>query len=292
MDETRDAVVPVQRMIDLPGLRMSVTEAGTGEPILLLHGFPQSSREWERVMPRLARHAHVIAPDLRGAGLTDAPRRGYERRTLQADVEALLDALALDRVTIVAHDWSALIAFALAIEKPERVERLIALAVPPPYLRFHPRLMKAMPVFAFQFALATPVIGPALLRRGRQRLPRWLMRRFAARPDAISERDAYAYLTALAEPARARAGSALYRGLIVPEFIRILAGAYRGHRLAVPAVVLFGADDSLIPRQMLTGFEVDAPHLTIEYVPGAVHFLPDEQPADIARRISEFIAHA
>ena len=254
---------------------------------MLLHGFPQSALEWARITALLAPDARVIVPDLRGAGGTERHAEGMTG-SAAGDLINLLDTLGLERASIVAHDWSALIAFALAIEHPERVERLVVLGVPPPYLRFHPRLMKAMPLFAFQYALAVPLRAGAAAARDAApaALAHAPLRRAAGRDRAARCRR---LPHVAARPARARAGSALYRRLIVPEFLRILAGRYRGHRLTVPTLALFGADDSLIPRKSLTGFEDDAPDLSIEYVPGAVHFLPDEQPDDIARRIRAFV---
>src|SRR4051794_38978342 len=95
--------------VDLPKLRMHVAEAGSGVPVLLLHGFPQHWWEWRKVIPGMAEHYRVICPDLRGSGWTDAPRKGYTRDQLLADVVALLDALNLDRVHLLTHDWTALI---------------------------------------------------------------------------------------------------------------------------------------------------------------------------------------
>ncbi|MCW2564729.1 MAG: putative hydrolase or acyltransferase of alpha/beta superfamily, partial [Mycobacterium sp.] len=81
------------RFLDLPGLRMHVAEAGSGEPLLLLHGFPQHWWAWRKVIPALAERYRVICPDLRGAGWTDAPADGYTSDQLTADILGLLDAL-------------------------------------------------------------------------------------------------------------------------------------------------------------------------------------------------------
>lgn len=277
-------------VLELPGLRMRVMEAGAGEPVLLLHGFPQDSREYTRVMPNLAVAARVIAPDLRGAGGTDAPAGRYDLATMQGDLLALLDALDLERVALVAHDWSALVGFLFCLDHPERVSRYVALAVPPPYLRLHPAMMRSMPYLWFQYALATPGLGAHLLAGGGQRLPRWLFRTFAGRPDSIPAADVEAYLAALRDPSRARAGSALYRHLIVPEFLRILLGRHRGRVLRVPTLVLFGEQDRVIPRTMLQGFEAAAPDLTVGFVNDAAHYLVDDQPAEVAQRIAQFLA--
>lgn len=276
--------------VELPGLHMRVVEAGAGEPVLLLHGFPQDSREYARVMGHLADRARVIAPDLRGAGATDAPAGRYDLATMQGDLLALLDALGLQRVALVAHDWSALVAFLFCLDHPQRVSRYVALAVPPPYLRMHPAMMRSVPYLWFQYALATPGLGARLLSGGGQRLPRWLFRTFSARQDSISAADATAYLRALRDPARARAGSALYRQLIVPEFLRILMGRHRGRVLQVSTLVLFGEEDDVIPREMLAGFDAYARDLVVDFVPGAAHYVVDDQPAEVARRIGEYLA--
>ena len=141
-----------ERMIDLPGLRMHVVEAGAGEPVLLLHGFPQSSREWAPVIMDLATDHRAIAPDLRGAGQTDAPAAGYDAPTVASDVIALLDALGLDRVALVAHDWSALVGFGMAaVALPLSVGISVLEAV------------VVVPVQAFVFTLLTAVfIGMAI----------------------------------------------------------------------------------------------------------------------------------
>ena len=132
--------------VDLPGgLRMHVAEAGQGDPVLLLHGFPQNWWEWRGVIPGLAQNHRVIVPDQRGTGWTDAPATGYERDQLLADVVALLDALEIDRVHLVGHDWGALIGFLLCFEHPERVRSFMSIAIPHPYIRFTPKAVPGLP---------------------------------------------------------------------------------------------------------------------------------------------------
>lgn len=274
------------RKIDVNGLRMSVRVEGSGDPVLLLHGFPQSSRMWAPVAADLAGDVRVIAPDLRGAGDTDAPSEGYESATLLADLVGLMDALHLDRVAVVAHDWSAVIAFELCLRHPARVSSLVAIAVPAPYIRMNPKLAvalaRAIPHLWFQWAIATPVIGPRLLSGGRQRLVRWMTLPMPAD-------DARAYAGVLRDPARARAASRLYRGLIIPAFINILRGTYHGRVLRTRTLILFGGDDALIPRDALAVSPEDAPDTSIEFIPGGAHFLVDEQPEAVTRRIRDFL---
>lgn len=293
MDEKMDAAVTAvrERTIELPGLRMHVVEAGEGEPVLLLHGFPQSSREWAPVIATIATDCHAIAPDLRGAGQTDAPAGGYDSATMVSDVIALLDALGLDRIALVAHDWGALVGFDLCLKHPERVSSYVAVAVPAPYIRMTPKLagamMRAMPHLWFQWVIATPGLGPRMLSGGRQRLAHWLLRSFETRP--MNDADVAAYVDALRDPARARAASKLYRGLILPGFMNIVKGAYRGRVLQTPTLVLFGADDALLPKDALTVSPEDAPRTRVEFVPGGAHFLVDDNPQEVSRRIRGFL---
>ena len=279
------------RTVTANGLRMHVTDAGVGMPVLLLHGFPQSSREWAPVMTALADRAHLIAPDLRGAGRTEAPESGYDSATVTRDLTALLDELGLDRVDLVAHDWGALVGFDLCLAHPERVRRYVAVSVPAPYLRMNRvlagALVRAMPHLWFQWVVATPGVGPALLSRGRQRLARFIIHSFEKAPKPAE--DVVAYLETLREPARARAASRLYRGLILPGFMKAVNGAYRGRVLTTPTLILFGAEDGLIPKDALIVSPEDAPHTSVEFVAGGGHYVVDENPAELARRIADFL---
>src|SRR5690349_5824758 len=128
------------------GLRMHLAEAGpTDAPaVLLLHGFPQHWWEWRAVIPPLAERYRVIAPDLRGAGWTDAPASGYSLDDVLDDVLALLDSLDLRRVGLVAHDFSVFVGYRLCFDHPDRIAGFLCLG-PHPYLRFTPHMLAGIP---------------------------------------------------------------------------------------------------------------------------------------------------
>ena len=94
------------RFVDVNGLRMHVAEAGEGEPLVMLHGWPQHWYEWRHLIGPLSETRRVICPDLRGLGWTDAPPGGYEKENLASDVLALLDELGVDRFDLMGHDLS------------------------------------------------------------------------------------------------------------------------------------------------------------------------------------------
>jgi pimeloyl-ACP methyl ester carboxylesterase len=163
------------RFVELPGLRVHVAEAGAGEPLVLLHGFPQHWWGWRKVLPSLAASYRVIAPDLRGAGWTDAPSHGYTEQQLVDDAVAVLDALGLDRVHLAGLDIGGILGFRLCLAHPERVRRFVCLAAPHPYPAFSARVLLETWRLWPGFAAALPLLGPRLLGRGRQALPRRMM---------------------------------------------------------------------------------------------------------------------
>jgi pimeloyl-ACP methyl ester carboxylesterase len=276
------------RFLDLPGLRMHVAEAGAGEPLLLLHGFPQHWWGWYKVLPALAQRYRVIAPDLRGAGWTDAPAAGYTAEQLVADVVALLDALELDRVRIMAHDWGALVGFLLCLSHPQRVERYVSLAIPHPFVKFNPRLVTAVPRLWFQYAIATPALGPMLLAKGRQPMAHYLLDHYTSDRSAFTPDDRELFAAPFRDGARARAGSALYRHFIVPLFPAVMAGRYRTKRLVTPTLILYGGEDPNMTGEILDGHQNYADDLTIEEVDGASHFIADEKPQVVIDRALAF----
>jgi len=117
------------RFVDVGGVRLHVATAGTGPPLVLLHGWPQHWWCWRHVIGELARHHRVLAPDLRGFGWSDAPAGDYAKSTFAADIVALLDREGIDRAAIIGHDWGGYTAFLLALEFPERVERVLGLDI-------------------------------------------------------------------------------------------------------------------------------------------------------------------
>jgi pimeloyl-ACP methyl ester carboxylesterase len=283
------------RFVDLPGLRMHVAEAGEGPPLLLLHGFPQHWWAWRKVIPELARDYRVICPDLRGAGWTDAPPEGYERDQLVTDVVNLLNALHLDRVNLVGYDWGGLLGFKVCLAHPDRVARFVSIAAPHPYPEFHARMLLYLWRVWPMFAIAMPRFGPWLLRAGRQRLPRWLMTSDTTDRSTWAPKDIDIFVERLRDPARARAGSTLYRDFIFTETNRGMAGHYRHLRLRTPTLSLYGTvlyrknEPSGEHPEILSGFERYADDFSLEFVPNAGFYIAEERPGALVTSIRRFL---
>ncbi|MGI3779834.1 MAG: alpha/beta fold hydrolase [Janthinobacterium lividum] len=106
----------------LNGIRQHWVSAGDGPPVYLLHGFPETWFGWRKQIAVLAEHHTVVAPDLRGYGATDKPASGYDKRTMAADVVALMDHLGHPRAAVVGHDRGARVATRLVKDHPDRVD--------------------------------------------------------------------------------------------------------------------------------------------------------------------------
>jgi pimeloyl-ACP methyl ester carboxylesterase len=273
------------RWVDVRGARLHVAELGEGPPVVLLHGWPQHWWCWRDVMPRLAPHARVLAVDLRGFGWSDATPSGYEKEQLAEDLIGVLDALGLERVQLVGHDWGGVVGFLACLRAPERFERFVALNTGHPWLRARPRLAASAWRFAYQWALAAPVLG-----RGAAASPlvlRTMLRAGTTRHAAVLEAfDSYAEV--LAEPARARATQLLYRTFVASEMPAWMRGRYRDRRLTVPLLWLHGRDDIVLRPELIESIAEHADDARLEYVSGVGHFIGEEAPELVADRVAGF----
>jgi pimeloyl-ACP methyl ester carboxylesterase len=262
------------------GLRFHVAEAGAGDPVVLVHGWPQHWWMWRHVVALLAPHARLAMIDLRGFGWSDAPSGGYDKQTLADDVLVVLDALGLDRVCLMAHDWGAWSGFLACLAEPKRFAAFLALGSPRPGGRPSARQLREVWRFGYQVAIASPVLGQRLVAD-----PRFVERVImggAVQRQAWTADDLRAFTAVLAEPARARASVSLYRTFLAREVARSPRG-----RLRVPTRVMVGCRDPAIPAVLLDGAEENADDVSVEIVPECGHFVPEEHPELVAERARE-----
>jgi pimeloyl-ACP methyl ester carboxylesterase len=277
------------RLVRARGLDFHLAEAGEGDDVVLcLHGWPQHWYEWRHLMPALAAEGHrVIALDLRGFGWSDAPRAGYEKENMADDVLAVLDALGLERVKLVAHDWGGWIGFLLGIRAPRRFSHFLALNILHPWIT-QQMMLPQLWRFWYQWLILSPGLGYGLHRNGA--FVRKVLVGASIDKSVWDEATLSAFADNLAEPDRARAAVQMYRSFNLRETLPILRGRYRETRLAVPTLLLFGADDFALRPQLLAGYERHADEMEVELVPGCGHFIADERPALVAERAKAFLA--
>jgi pimeloyl-ACP methyl ester carboxylesterase len=261
-------------VLETPGLHSHVAVIGEGEPVVLLHGFPQHWWQWRAVAPVIAAAGYrVLCPDLRGAGWTVADDPRIERETRLCDLLALFDALHIERAHLVSHDMGVLIAMQLTYDHPERVRTAVQLAVPPGFMKFSPKILpgfRHLPRFIWH--------RPGASLRG------VFSEAYVARP--ISEADVEAHLAPMHRPDIDGAVRPLIRGMVLPEGMRMTGGVYRRRRLTVPTLVVLGRRDRPWTEELMGRIyrnpERYADRLEFAYVENAAHFITDDAPAAVA----------
>lgn len=259
--------------VRVDGCRWHVAVAGDPEapPVVLLHGWPQHWWCWRRVIPALAKQHRVYAPDLRGFGWSDAPPGPYDKEGLAADVVRLLDALEVERAVVVGHDWGGFVAWLVALNAPERVERLVALSIIHPWF-----VPERSPMAVFRTLYQVPIVTPGVNRVAQPLLPR-LMRAVAA--DGWSDEDVRLYGEQWRRAGHAAAASALYRTFLTRELTPIARGRYADRRATMPVTYATGSEDPVITPERLEGARAD--DLRLHVLEGAGHFIPEFDAPDV-----------
>jgi pimeloyl-ACP methyl ester carboxylesterase len=272
--------------VEARGIQFHYAEAGSGEDVVLcLHGWPQHWYEWRHLMPALADRHRVIALDQRGFGWSEATARGYEKEILVDDVLAVLDALGIERVKLVGHDWGAWIGFLLALRAPERVDRYLALNILPPWTSMRamaPHLWR----FWYQWLILTPGLGYRM-HRGGKFVPK-VLAGASVRSEVWDDATLHAFADTFTEPARARAAVQMYRVFNLREVPKLARGRYADAHLTVPTRLLFGTGDLALRHTILAGYENHAEDMEVEKVDGCGHFIADEKSQLVAERAREF----
>jgi pimeloyl-ACP methyl ester carboxylesterase len=268
------------------GVRLHVAEAGSGPPIVLLHGWPQHWWVWRKLLPELAKERRVICPDLRGFGWSDAPAGAYELGELAADIIGLLDALELDQVELIGHDWGGYVGFLVCLRAPERIRHFLALAIAHPWIEPPKPSPAALRTFGYQLLMATPGIGASTLRF----VPAFVetvMKKGAHPEMSWSKEEVACYVESFRPADHALASSRLYRSFLRREVPRLRNGHYRSQRLTVPTRLLTGEADRVVRAESLDGFQAYADDMTLEVVERSGHFIAEERPDLVLERARE-----
>jgi pimeloyl-ACP methyl ester carboxylesterase len=288
----RGGVAVTHGMADIePGLRLHYVTAGEGErTVVLIHGFPQTWWEWRHTIPALVAAGYrVVAPDYRGAGHSWRPQGGYDKRTMAEDIQVLLrrHLRIAGPVAVVGHDIGLMVAYAYAQAFRDEVSHLIVMDAPLPGTDVFDRLRADPRVWHFAFHGARDI--PELLVAGRERP--YLQLFFNARifdPSAIGEDDLDLYTSVYAAPGAMRAGFELYRA-----FDRDAAdnrdALRRNGKLTIAVLAVGGATSTSGPLVEAMMREV-ADHVTGLHIPGAAHWIAEENPGAFNAGLLHFLA--
>lgn len=270
------------RRVQANGLSFHVVEQGRGKPVLLLHGFPDTSRLWRNQFPALENAGfRVVAPDLRGRGESQKPHAigDYALPILVQDVLSILDEIGVERAHVVGHDWGAVLAWELAIAHPERVDRLVVISVPHPGVgRSVQQLEKFWYIFFFQFA---GIAEEALSRDGWQLFREWLR----------GQGDFESYIEDLSRPGALSAALNWYRANAAPA--DLMSQPALRPSVRVPTLGICGAHDIalLADRIAASGRYVSDPW-RFELFEDAGHWIPLERPDRLNRLLIDFLGES
>ena len=272
---------------DLDGVNLHYLRAGQGEPVVLVHGIPQTSHEWRYVMPRLANQYTVIAPDLRGLGDSSRPAGAYDKKTLGADIASLvIDHLGFKRFHLVGHDWGGPVAFAVAARHPDAVQTLSILDVVIPGdgadfsqggRRWHHAFFRTLDL-------------PEQLCFGREEMVmNWLFENYGYRANCISEEDKAEFLRTYKKPGAFRALLEIYRALPQDAADNAAILAARG-KLKMPVLALGG--DKAFGRGMecIESLRRVADNVRGGLVKDSGHWVAEEQPEFLTDELLKLFA--
>ena len=277
------------RFVDIGELRLHAVIGGDGPPLLLIHGWPQAWYAWRMLMPTLAGDFELIAVDQRGMGLSDKPKDGYDTATLANDLVALIDALGHERFAVYGTDTGMTIAYALAADHPNRVERLVVSEAPLPGISPSPPLFLPPALNARLWHLAFNQLGADVneaLVRGREEIF------FGAEFDASAgtkklpaEVVSY-YVDTLAADAEALRGSfELYRAF--PTMIA-QNEQRKTRRLTMPVLAIGGEESG--GEGVAATMKLVADDVRSVVLSGAAHWVAEQAPEALLAALTEFLA--
>ena len=271
-----------ERKVEVNGVRIHYSIGGKGSPVVLLHGYAQTSHMWNHIMPLLASNHTVIVPDLRGAGGSSKPESGYDKKNMAVDIHDLVKSLGFNHVTIVGHDIGLMVAYAYAAQFPQETARLVLMDAFLPGIGDWKNVWLMRDLWHFHFYGEVPLA----LVKGRERTYfEHFWNDFAADPKhSVSEADRRIYTKAYAQPGGMRAGFEYFKNFErdAKDFAELSTT-----KLSMPVLVLTGEKASgnfLIEQTKLVATNVDG-----KVIAGSGHWLIDEAPQQTIPALITFI---
>ncbi len=271
---------------EVNGIRLYYRREGDGPTAVLLHGFPETSYAWRKVIPPLAERYTVIAPDLRGCGASDRPETGYDKRTAASDIHELVRQLGLGPINLVAHDVGMMVGYAYACAYPEEVRRLVLMEAALPGLGLedlydaakYPR-MYHLPLFEAPNGLAEALIA------GRERMfVEHFMRQQSYDPAALTKDALDEYARSLAAPGALRGGINYFRTHWVDaEHNRENAKT----KLRMPVMTMGGT--ASFGANLRGQVEPLVEKLRSVMIDECGHYLAEEQPEKVVKELLSFL---
>ena len=277
------------RFEEANGIRVHYVTGGAGPTVVLLHGYPQTSHEWFKVMPALAEKYTVIAPDLRGAGATSAPVAGYDKKTMAKDLRDLLVNLEKQAdLNLVGHDIGTMVAYAYADEYGDSVSKLVLSEAPIPdsSVYSYPALTASGPGFwNFGFFSLKNGLPESAVAGSETEWVEGFLDWLSVNKEAFTREDIAAYANPLRDDEHLRASFEWFRAFPT-DVVDVAAGA--ATRLTMP-VLAIGADHSL-GQSVADQVKIYADDVESAVIANSGHWIWEEQPAELSALLLRFLA--
>jgi pimeloyl-ACP methyl ester carboxylesterase len=260
------------------GIRMHYVIGGQGDPVVLLHGWPQTWYEWHKIMPALSKNYTAVAPDLRGLGDSSKPFAGYDGNTTAEDIYQLLSQLGLDqKIYLVGHDIGVQTAYSYAASHPNNVSKLVILDVP--VAGFSPPGFEDC---CWWFSFHPPDI-PEVLTAGKEReYLSWFYTTFAYNPEAITEADIDECVSHYSAPGGMHAGFEYYRAF--PINVK-QNKEHANVKLPIPVLALGG---EYTGNAALASMKSLAKNVSGGIIPFSGHWIAEERPNFLIEQLTKF----
>lgn len=267
-------------------IRLHYVKAGQGDPVVLLHGWPQNWASWKHVIPGLAKTYTVIVPDLRGLGASTKADSGYDTDNLADDIRELVRHLGFEPVRLAGHDWGAAVAYSYAAQFRAEVAKLAIFEM-------------VMPGFGIMEGAMVPGAGgnflwhmgfqsvpdiPFALIQGREDIYlRWFFQQYAYDPSAVSQHDADEYVRAMQHVGALRAGLEYYKSYFTSAQQNEL---HKQHKLTIP--VLAWAGEACLGPLTRQCMELAADNVTGGVIDRCGHWIGEERPDYMLEQLQAF----
>ena len=266
------------------GFLMHYVIGGKGDPIVLLHGWPETWYEWRHIIPELVvNNFTVIAPDMRGLGDSEKPQTGYDKKTLADDVYQLVKKLGYNKVYIVAHDWGGPVAYSYAAARPEGVIKMIVLDTLLPGFGYE-EAGNFSPNGIWHFSFHAVRDLPEKLIEGKEDVYLNWFYDWTYNQSAITPGDRQEYIKQYSKPGALRAGFEYYRAVFEDAKQN---KEYAKQKLEIPILAIGG--EAAIGNFTTTTFQMVANNVTGITLPNTGHFIPEERPNLLVKEILKFL---
>lgn len=276
-----------QQTVRANGIRINAWVGGKGDPVALLHGYPQTAQMWRKVAPAMLDRFTVVCPDLRGYGDSDKPRDGYDKRSMAKDIVEAMSVLGFSRFALVGHDRGARVAHRLATDYPDAVRNLTVLDIVPTHTVFRDTGKDLAAAYWHWFFFQVPDLPEVMIANSAEPFLRFILRALTHRAGAIDEPMFREYLRAFTLPGTIRAGLEDYRAAATVD----VADDERdlGRKLACPVLAIWGEYGKMHTLfDVLGTWKEKAADVRGHPLPCG-HFIPEEAPEELLRDLLPFL---